>query len=71
VILTPARFQNYTWGSYAVNGGAGNLGTNFPVVEPPGPWYRLAADDGGVQLVDQSGGSLTGAFVDVTRYGRL
>lgn len=71
IIAAETIFQDYQWGSYTVNGGAGNLGTNFPVVEPSGPWYRLAADDGGVQLVDMSGGALTNAFVDVVRYGRL
>lgn len=71
VIATPVRFQDYVWGTYTANGGAGNLGTNYPVVEPPGPWYRIEADDGGIQLVDMSASTLTGAFVDVERFGRL
>lgn len=72
VIATPVRFQDYVWGSYAANGGAGNLGVNYPVVELPSPSIRLSADDGGVQLVDMSGtGALAGQYVDVVRYGRL
>ena len=70
-ILTGPRFDTYTWGSYAANGGGGNLGLNFPVVQYDGPLVRLGADDGGVTLVDLSGGALTGAFVDLVRYGRL
>lgn len=71
LIAAETVFQDYVWGAYTVNGGGGNLGTNYPVVEPSGPWYRLAADDGGIQLIDMSGGALANAYVDVVRYGRL
>lgn len=71
VVATPVRFVDYTWGTYAANGGAGNLGTNYPVVELSGEVVRLAADSGGVQLVDLSASTLTNAFVDIVRYGRL
>lgn len=71
VILTTPRFITTTWGTYAANGGGGNLGTNFPVMELTGEIERIAADDGGVVFVDMSGGNLTGLFVDVARYGRL
>lgn len=72
VILTTPRFDTYTWGTYAASGGAGNLGAvNYPVVEYNGPLFRLAADDGGVQLVDMSAGTLTNAYVDVVRLGRI
>ncbi len=71
VITGLARFDTYTWGTYAANGGAGNLATNYPVIEYNGPLARMAADDGGVCLVDMSAGTLTDAYVDVARYGRL
>lgn len=71
VIATPARFTEYVWGQYAANGGAGNLSLNYPVVEMNGEIVRLAADDGGVQLVDMSASALTNAFCDVVRYGIL
>lgn len=71
VITNPCRFLEYTWGTYAANGGAGNLAVNYPVVELSGEWARLAADDGGVQLVDVSASTLTSAYVDVVRYGRI
>jgi hypothetical protein len=70
-VATPVRFVDYTWGSYAANGAAGNLGVNYPVVEAPTEWVRLAADDGGIQLVDLSAGSLDDEFVDVVRYGKI
>lgn len=71
-VLTPVRFQDYIWGSYAVNGGGGDLGTNYPMVELPSPISQVAVDDGGVVLVDMSGtAALNGLFVDVVRYGRL
>lgn len=71
VIPTSPRFIEYVWGSYAANGGAGNLATNYPVIEMGGEIIRLAADDGGIQLVDMSASTLTSAFVDVVRYGKL
>ncbi len=72
VIAGLGRFDTYTWGTYAANGGAGNLATNYPVVQYDGPLVRLAADDGGVTLVDMSaGGDLTEEYVDVVRYGKL
>ncbi len=69
-IATPVRFTDYVWGTYAANGGAGNLGTNYPVVELNGEFSRLAADDGGVQLVGLTA-DIIGAYVDVARYGIL
>lgn len=71
VVSTPVRFVDYTWGTYAANGGAGNLGTNYPVVEGPTELVRLAADDGGIQMVDMSGGTLADQYVDICRYGRI
>ncbi len=71
VIAGLGRFDTYTWGTYVANGGAGNLATNYPVIEYNGPLVRMAADDGGVCLVDMSAGTLTNAYVDVCRYGRI
>jgi len=71
-VLTGPRFDTYTWGTYAANGGAGDLALNYPVIEYNGPLFRLAADDGGVCLVDMSAGAeITEEYVDVVRYGRL
>lgn len=70
-VSTPVRFVDYVWGSYGANGGAGNLGTNYPLDFAPEMLVRLAADDGGVTLVDMSAGTLTNAFVDICRYGKL
>ncbi len=70
VIAAEALFDTVTWGSYAAAGGAGNLSTQYPVVQYDGPLVRLAADDGGVTLQDMTG-TLVGLFVDVTRYGRI
>lgn len=71
VIPDQARFIDYTFGSYAVSGAA-NLTSQYPVDDlSTGPINRLAADDGGMMIMDASGGSLAGLFVDVVRYGRL
>lgn len=70
VIAAQARFVDYVWGTYSAAGGA-NLNTQYPVVEFTGPVARLAADLGGVQLIDMSAGTLTNAFVDVVRYGKI
>jgi hypothetical protein len=71
VILTTPRFVTTTWGTFAANGGGGNLATNFPVMELSGEICRIAADNGGVVFLDMSGGALNGLFVDVARYGKL
>ncbi len=73
------RFDTYTWGTYAANGGTGDLGTNYPIVEYTGPLARLGADGvtaaglalGGMVLVDMAAGTLTDAYVDIARYGRI
>ena len=71
VIAAGVRFVDFTWPSYVVTGGTGNIGNGFPVFELTGPASRLAADTGGVQLVDMSGGTLASQYVDVVRYGRI
>lgn len=75
VILSPVRFVDYIWGSYA--GAPGTGGTsfdhNYPVVELTGEVPRLAADDGGITLIeiDQGPGLQLSGFVDIARYGRI
>lgn len=78
VIATQARFVDYTWGTYAASGITGNLNTAYPVFDLTGPAARLAADDGGVALVDMTPGVtagapglITGQYVDIVRYGKL
>lgn len=74
-ILTQVRFIDYVWGSYAApNAALGvnapNFVTQFPVAELTGEICRLAADDGGILLWDDSD-TLTGLFVDIARYGKV
>lgn len=72
VIATNARFVDTTWGTYAASGIVGNLNTAYPIMTfDGGPLNRLGCDLGGVQLVDLSGGTLAGQYVDVVRYGKL
>lgn len=70
-VLTGPRFVDYQWGTYAPVGGAGNLGVQYPMDEMSDMVNRLAADDGGVVLIDASGGELAEEYVDVVRYGVL
>jgi len=70
-VLTACGYIDVTWGVVAGSGGAGNLATQYPIAEPTTIWPRLSADDGGVQLVDMTGGTLANQYVDVVRYGRL
>ncbi len=70
-IATPVRFLEYVWGSYAASGAGGSFATEYPIVEAPSELTRLAADDGGIRLIDMSGGSLDGAYVDFVRYGKI
>lgn len=72
IVATGVRFYEYVWGSYTVSGiAAGNLQNSFPLVGLDDLVARLAADDGGVQLIDMSGGTLDDQLVDVVRYGYL
>lgn len=71
---TLTRFIDYTWGSYAAEAPGSNITTAYPVAELSGEMVRLAADDGGMLLWSLSTNTdqnLSGAFVDVTRYGRI
>lgn len=71
VVLTPASFVEHTWGSYAASGAAANLATEYPIQAVDDEIVQLGSDFGGVQLVDVSAGTLTNAYVDVVRYGRI
>lgn len=70
-VLTPVRFLEYTWGTYGASPAGGNLATAYPVVTAPTELTRLAADDGGVQFMDDGSGRIDGSFVDVVRYGKI
>lgn len=70
VIAGNTRFIDTVWGTYAAHGGA-NLAPNYPLMQLESAAARIAADDGGVSLVDLSAGTLTNAYVDVVRYGYL
>jgi len=71
VIATPARFKDFVWPTYTDPGIAGNLGAAYPLEWMPNEIVRLAADDGGIALVDLDGGVLTNAYVDIVRYGTV
>lgn len=72
VVLTNPLFETYTWPSYANSGTSGNLVSPDPIIVSAQGIARLAADDGGVLMLDLTGSAgLTGLFVDVCRYGRL
>jgi hypothetical protein len=66
VIPAQASFYDHTWGTHA-SFGAGNLGTQFPlaVLNADNPVTRLAANNGGIALIDRDGAGLAGAFVDL------
>jgi hypothetical protein len=73
-VVTPVRFFDYVWGTFAVTGGAGNLSAGYPMDFMPLPPMTLAADDGGIVLVDMTGtlsGGESPVYVDVVRYGKL
>lgn len=74
-IVSPLNpiYQDVSWPAFASVGAGGDLATQNPQIFfdhntfPP----RVAANNGGVVLVDTSGGALSGCFVDVVRYGHL
>lgn len=68
VVASPVGFIDVTWGSFVSSGA--NMTVQYPYMDITGLPSRLAADDGGVQLVDLTG-TLADNYVDVVRYGRL
>jgi hypothetical protein len=71
---TDVSFQDIVWPAFQNPGAAVGVGAApFPVMEiNSGPIVRIAADDGGIVLMDlTAGGTLTNKFVDVVRYGRF
>lgn len=59
------------WGTWASLASA-NYATQYQTQFLPPEAYRFSANEGAMLLVDQSGGGgLTGAYVDVVRYGVL
>jgi hypothetical protein len=73
VSLTNPVFTDVSWPAFASVGAGGNLAVQNETLffDQNTILTRLAANDGGVVMVDTSGGALTGAFVDVVRYGHL
>lgn len=73
VVLTNPVFVDVTFPAFASFGAGGDLATQNPVVllDHNNPATRLAANDGGVVVVDTSGGALAGCYVDAVRYGHL
>lgn len=69
VVDSPVGFIDHTWDTFA-SVGAGKLGTQYPYVELGQVISRLAADNGGVQLIALDS-EIEDAFVDVVRYGTL
>lgn len=67
-VTTEAVWDEISWGTYAPTGVPGI--SEFPIAERTGVFMRLAADEGGVELVSTDP-ALQGAFVDIVRYGRL
>ena len=74
-ILTDNPYRDMTWGTFTSVVVSGNLAKQNILQEMPPDFVRLAADDGGIVMVDISnggqGGDLQDGFVDVVRYGRL
>lgn len=65
-------FDDIIFPSYSNLGTSGHLAAQDPGLLYTGLIARLAADDGGICLVDASGtAALNGLFVDICRYGRL
>lgn len=72
VVNTNPIFEDVTWPVFTSLGTSGNLATQNPFLMRTGGVARLAADDGGLALLDISGfEALTGLFVDFVRYGVL
>lgn len=71
-ILTDPVSEDWAFRAFTSLGVSGNLSTQDPTLILSGLSARLAADDGGMVIVDASGaGAFTGGFMDVVRYGRL
>jgi hypothetical protein len=69
--LTEAAAYDVIWGVWSSIASA-NFPAQFQFQYLPVEMYRLGANDGGIILVDGSGGlSLANQFVDVVRYGVL
>lgn len=67
--LTEAIGYDVVWGTWTSLASA-NFATQFQTQFLPAEAYRFSANEGGVVLVDATGG-LAGQYVDVVRYGVL
>jgi hypothetical protein len=66
-------FEEVIWPQWAAIGTSGNLFSQVPalILDKNSLFNRLAADDGGLALIDNSGGALANGYVDIVRYGKL
>lgn len=75
VVNTSPIFEDTIWDAFVSIGTSGNLSTQNPVkvYGDETVYARMAADDGGLALIDNSGASAFGAegVIDFVRYGRL
>jgi hypothetical protein len=74
-LTIPSIMDTVNWPIFARIGTDGNMRDVRPSILYAGVAARVAADNGGIVLVDTSnagaGGDLTELFVDIIRYGRL
>lgn len=71
---TDSAYVDVQWPAQAVPAGAAGAGAApFPVLSfnADSPIVRIRANDGGISLMDLSGGTLATEFVDIERYGTL
>jgi len=72
VATAQVQFVDEVWGSWSEAGMAGAAIAARPMMEMPSLDGRIGANAGGITLVDLSGtAALSGAYVDIVRYGRL
>lgn len=71
-VLTSPIYDEIVFPAFNDLGTSGNMSTQDPAVLYTGFLARVAADDGGLLVIDNSGSAtFNGAFLDVCRYGRL
>ena len=68
IATTDITYQEVTWSTFGTM-----TPTGFPMVEIGGPALRLGCNytGGGLTIMDQGSSTLTDAYVDITRWGRL
>lgn len=74
VVLTSPLFSEVTWPSFAALGASGNLTAACPALMLGELFSRVAANNGGIRLInsiEEVDTGLDGAYVDIVRYGVL